>query len=504
MTQRKIRVLLDLNLALRGYSGIPQDTRLLFKTLSLCPEVEVTGLLYPTFQRTKLHRFCSPGASRSDRLANQACFLWGMNEPQPIAGSFPRRVARRLWGETLMRTCHKAQLEPADMKAFHHVLWRTIFSQSLTAEDVPLVRDSKFLFMNVSGETMHRRVVANRPPVEVDTSGYDFVIVQTARPMKISPETRQLVRYHDMIPIMQADTTPFPRDIQWHHNSIRQSAGSFFVCNSEPTRANLVDVYPEYADHSATVPYMLSDAYRPEANPALINSIIRTRRSAATGASQRPLKRTPRYIMAISTLEPRKNFPGLIQAFNSVRFRSAVARSAPNLKLLIVGSPGWKFEPILGAMRELVARGDIIHLESVTSEELRVLYSHAETLVYPSHAEGFGFPPLEAMQCDLPVIASDIPEHRWVLGDAALYCNSYDVDSIADAIERIVASEEAPALRRDLVARGRQRIERYTLERCREQWLDLLQRLHSGQPAATEPALTTTPRVSHGLMDRAA
>jgi glycosyltransferase involved in cell wall biosynthesis len=503
MKQRKIRVLLDLSMALLGYSGIPQDTRLLFKTLSLCPEVDVTGLLYPCAVRVRQHKFRPPKATRADRLANQACFLWGVGEQAGNSGPLPMRVLRRLIAELTVRTRRSAALEPADSAAFHQVLWRMLFAQSLQAEDIPLVRDGKFLFMNVSAEAMHRRMVANRSPVRLDTRDFDFFIVQTARTLRVSPNTKQIVRYHDMIPIMHADTMPRLHDIRWHHNSIQRSLGSYFVCNSEPTRQNLVDVFPELSQRSATIPYMLSDAYRPEVNEATINSIIRTRRSTATGSGpRRPLKRTPRYIMGVSTLEPRKNFQGLIQAFNSVRFRRSVARAVPRLKLLIVGSPGWRFEPILNAMRELVAQGDIIHLESVSSDELRVLYSQAEALVYPSHAEGFGFPPLEAMQCDVPVIASDIPEHRWVLGDAALYCNSYDPNSIADAIERLIASEDSPALVRELVARGRERVERYTLESCRQQWLALLERLQAGQPIAS--TTNQAPLTLHSPMDRAA
>lgn len=504
MTQQKIRVLVDLSLALRGYSGIPQDTRLLFKTLALCPEVEVTGLLYPTFAKLRRHQFVPASAPRCDRIANHAAFLWGLTEGPTMISSRPKRIFRGVWREASSRVTRNVKTELLDADNFRQVLWRTIFHQSLNADDLPLIQNSKFLLMNTSGELMHHRVVAGHSPMRMDTRDYDFLISQTARPMRLSPGTKQIVRYHDMIPVTQSDTTPHTRDIRWHHQSIRQSTGSIFVCNSDPTRDNLIDVYPELRDRSATVPYMLSDAYRHESNPAMVNSIIRTRRSGLTGANPRkPLKRTPRYLMAVSTLEPRKNYLGLIQAFNTVRFRSSVSRSVPNLKLVIVGGAGWKQEPILAAMRELVAKGDIIHLEGLSSDEMRVMYSQAEALVYPSHAEGFGFPPLEAMQCDLPVIASDLPEHRWVLGDAALYCNSYDVNSIADAIERMIASEDSPALQRELIARGRRRIERYTLDRCRQQWLELLQRVHAGQsPLSDEPPATT--RFVRDPMDRAA
>ena len=504
MKQQKIRVLLDLSMAFLGYSGIPQDTRLLFKTLSQCPELEVTGLLYPLNSRMRRHKFASPSSPRSERLANQACFLWGMNQPLMLSATRPLRIAQRLWQEVANRFVRRGQLDQLDDNAFRHVLWRSVFSQSLQAEDLSLVQQGKFMLMNTPSDCMYNRVLANRTPIQLDTRGFDIVLVQTARPLRVSPGTKQIVRYHDMIPVTHADTMPRLRDVRWHHNSILQCKNATFVCNSDPTRDNLIDVYPELRDRSATVPYMLSDAYRPDANPAMVSSIIRTRRSNLTGAGTRKsLKRTPRYIMGVSTLEPRKNYPGLIQAFNAVRFRNSVARAVPNLKLVIVGGSGWKQDPILAAMRELVAKGDIIHLEAVTSEELRVLYSQAEALVYPSHAEGFGFPPLEAMQCNLPVIASDIPEHRWVLGDAALYCISYDVNSIADAIERMIASEDSPALQRELIARGRRRIERYSLARCGEQWLELLQRLHAGQPPLADEAPATT-RFVRDPMERAA
>jgi glycosyltransferase involved in cell wall biosynthesis len=222
--------------------------------------------------------------------------------------------------------------------------------------------------------------------------------------------------------------------------------------------------------------------------------------------ARKPLKGVPRYLLSVSTLEPRKNFVGLIQAFIEAKARAAVARGVPKLKLIVVGGPGWRSEPILAAMRPFVESGDLIHLEQLTAEELRVLYTHAEAFVFPSHAEGFGFPPLEAMQCDVPVIASDVAEHRWVMGDAALYCNSYDPSSIADAIERLVAAETSLALRAELVARGRECVKRYSLARCSREWVDLLYRVKEGSvagDAALAPRGETGER-ERGLMDRAA
>jgi glycosyltransferase involved in cell wall biosynthesis len=233
---------------------------------------------------------------------------------------------------------------------------------------------------------------------------------------------------------------------------------------------------------------MLSDVYSAEPNRTLLHSIMQTRRSPASGPGpSRPLSGEMRYIMTVSTLEPRKNFLGLIQAFNLLKANCA---QGPQPKLVIVGSPGWRYEPILAAMKPLIECGDVIHLERVKSEELRVLYTHADAFVFPSTAEGFGFPPLEAMSCDVPVIASDLPAHRWVLGDAALYCNPIDPASIAAAIQRLLGAEEGPALRKQQIARGRSRVELFTLERCGAQWQDLLARLQSSTHPASTPFLS--------------
>jgi len=504
--KQKLRVLLDLSMGLHGYSGIPQDVRLLYKTLALSPEVEVTGLVYPERTRAPLHRFCGKDASLGERLSNQAVLLWNLanGEPDPIGFSV-KNFAKKVRHMIAALGSSRVTFDRLAIDKFWPTLWRLVFSPTLLADDMHLVQNGEFLLADIYAGMTAKRGMRHFKPFRLDTRGFDFVIVQGSRPFRVSPGTRQIVRYHDMIPVLHPDTRPNTLDIKWHHRAICQSLDAYYVCNSEPTRDDLIEVYPQLRNQSSTIPYMLSDAYRPEPNPTTIRSIIAGRRSEATGAApSEPLKKTPQYVMSVSTLEPRKNFAGLVQAFKLLKHRESVRRVAPKLKLLIVGSPGWKFEPILGAMRDMVASGDLIHLERVTAEELRVLYSHAEAFVFPSHAEGFGFPPLEAMQCDTPVIASNLAEHRWVLGDAAVYCDSYDPGSIADAIQRIVASDESLALRSDLIAKGRKRLERYSLERCSGQWVELMHRLKSGRAPVATMAPPTTSRVERSAMDRAA
>jgi glycosyltransferase involved in cell wall biosynthesis len=486
MIRRKLRVLLDLSMASRGYCGIAQDVRLLYKTLALCPDVEVTGLVYRPQKFVSGHRFRRTSESRSDRVANQAEFLWKLSESGITWPGFrPARLLKQLQVVGSTFAARTASLDPLDTDKFWPTLWRLLFSQTLPPEDIPLVQQGRFLLSDLSDGMIFARTFTRRAPIRLDTTGFDYLIVQGPRAFRTSPGTRQIVRYHDMIPVLEPDTMGNPLVIHWHNRAIRENRSAYFVCNSEPTRDDLTRIHPALADRSTTIPYMLSDVYSAEPNRALLRSIVQTRRSPASGPGPaRPLPADLRYIMTVSTLEPRKNFLGLIQAFNQLQ---ASRSQGSKLKLVIVGSPGWRYQPILQAMRPQVDRGEIVHLERVKSEELRVLYTHAEAFVFPSTAEGFGFPPLEAMSCDVPVIASDLPAHRWVLGDAALYCSPIDPASIAAAIERLVASDEGPSLRNTLIARGRERVARFTLQRCGSQWQELLERLQVAPADASIP-----------------
>src|SRR5262249_26723073 len=97
MPQPKLRVLLDLSMAARGFCGIAPDVRLLYKTLASRPEVEVTGLIYPPRTFGARHRFAPPGAARADRLVNQSSFLWSLAEGRIVWPNFaPFRLVRKV------------------------------------------------------------------------------------------------------------------------------------------------------------------------------------------------------------------------------------------------------------------------------------------------------------------------------------------------------------------------------------------------------------------------
>lgn len=170
-------------------------------------------------------------------------------------------------------------------------------------------------------------------------------------------------------------------------------------------------------------------------------------------ARGRHLAGRARYIVAIGTIEPRKDYPALVRAFD------LLAADDPDIGLVVVGQAGWDN----GAFEAEVARaraGDRIRVTGFVDEvDRNDLLAGAGTLAYPSRYEGFGFPPLEAMAAGIPVVATDAGSLPEVLGDAASLVAVGAVDELAAAIRRVLDDEVWAA---ELIARGRRRVLRYS------------------------------------------
>jgi glycosyltransferase involved in cell wall biosynthesis len=178
-----------------------------------------------------------------------------------------------------------------------------------------------------------------------------------------------------------------------------------------------------------------------------------------------------RFILGMSTLEPRKNFTGLIAAFNQLAGRALPG--AP-LHLVIAGGKGWLYEPILAAADASPLRERVHFAGFVADADLPGLYSLAELFVFPSHYEGFGIPVLEAMACGTPVVCADNSSLPEVAGDAALLVNATDIDGLAGAMNQVL---NEPALRARLVERGFRQAARFSWEDAARRLLEVYDRL---------------------------
>ena len=162
------------------------------------------------------------------------------------------------------------------------------------------------------------------------------------------------------------------------------------------------------------------------------------------------------FILAVGTIEPRKNYEALIRAF------AEASRQPDGPRLLVfAGRRGWDSDSILNAGSRFQAAGKIRFLGYVPDDKLAVLYQAATALAMPSHYEGFGVPLVEAMASGTPVIAStggSLPE---IAGDAALLVAPEDIDGLKDALLQISGDAD---LRARLIAHGRARSQLFTWE----------------------------------------
>lgn len=176
----------------------------------------------------------------------------------------------------------------------------------------------------------------------------------------------------------------------------------------------------------------------------------------AYGVNVLPPERIPAgegrpYVLGLGTAEPRKNFPGLVRAFDRVAEHNA------EVELCIAGPPGWGEEQLSAAISSARHR-DRIHRTGWVADP-RGLLAGAAVLAFPSLYEGFGFPPLEAMAIGVPVVATSAGSLPEVVGDAAAVVPPGDVEALADAISAVLENDR---YRRRLIAAGRIRAGRYT------------------------------------------
>jgi glycosyltransferase involved in cell wall biosynthesis len=159
-----------------------------------------------------------------------------------------------------------------------------------------------------------------------------------------------------------------------------------------------------------------------------------------------------RLILATGTIEPRKDYPTLLRAFD------LLAADDPDVILVIAGHRGWGAEEFDGTLGNLNHRDRVRVLGWVDNTDRAWLYGHASVFTYPSRYEGFGLPPLEAMRVGVPTVVTNVAAVREVVGDAALAVPIGDAEGFADAVSAILRDK---GVRERLRSEGFKRVARY-------------------------------------------
>ncbi|CAN5836709.1 glycosyltransferase family 1 protein [soil metagenome] len=173
-----------------------------------------------------------------------------------------------------------------------------------------------------------------------------------------------------------------------------------------------------------------------------------------------------RYVLAVSSRNPNKNFAAVLATVQALR--------GMGVELVIAGGSNPR---VFGSGAEISGGSKVTEVGYVSDSELRSLYEHAAAFVFPSRYEGFGLPPLEAMSLGCPVIASDIPVLREICGNAALFFDPEDSGMLAATLCRLLSDPETAE---KLRAEGRRRAQRFTWTACAREIFSVVESVPRG------------------------
>jgi len=280
----------------------------------------------------------------------------------------------------------------------------------------------------------------------LDTGQFELYFSPAFYCIQRRSNVRQIVALHDLAVFDQPEN--FPKKFGFYlRNMIKSTCknADSIITSSYFIADRIKDRFPKTKDKVIVIPYGVSDVYLDDCQN--IKSQVK-----------QELCVPDRFILSISTIEPRKNLLVLLDAYSIYR-----RRVDQPLPLLLVGKDGYKAEVV----KKRACKSDlgffVRFLDYIPDKAVAHLYRMAEFMVYPSVYEGFGFPVLEAMACGCPVLASNKASIPEVAGDAAMLVDPSDPVKIAEGMVDLTNDQ---GKRSDLSQMGRIRAEKFTWDKA--------------------------------------
>jgi glycosyltransferase involved in cell wall biosynthesis len=268
------------------------------------------------------------------------------------------------------------------------------------------------------------------------------------------PDALNVVTIYDLTALLFPEHhTPGTRELQARKWRFAREKADVVIAISEATKRDIVAHLGIPSHRIHVVCGGAGPAFRPIESRQVLEQALA------------PLQLAPgEYILYVGTIEPRKNLARLVEAYHRA------CKLAPAPKLVLAGARGWKFEGVFERVETLGLKDAVIFLGQVPADILPALYNGAVAFAYPSLYEGFGLPPLEAMACGVPVIASDTSSLPEVVGDAGVLVDPNDTDALADALAALLNDDEKRA---ELSARGLARARAFSWEQAARKTLEV-------------------------------
>lgn len=273
-------------------------------------------------------------------------------------------------------------------------------------------------------------------------------------PSILPSSIKTIITVHDLVAFLHPNTHQKKATIIEKlllRRALRRAA--HVVTVSENTRTDLLQRFHYDPKKISTVICAASEEFKPIAPENLRNFMTQT-------------NLPEKFFLAVGTLEPRKNYLNLITAFKNI------SDHYPDFHLIIVGKNGWQYEKIHAAIKENYLNKKVHLLGYLSNKSLVNLYSLAKALVFPSFYEGFGLPPLEALQCGCPVIASHTSSIPEVVGESALLINPENPTQITEAMLKIIKD---PGLTLRLRQKGLKQAGKFSWEKSAKKLLKIFE-----------------------------
>lgn len=287
----------------------------------------------------------------------------------------------------------------------------------------------------------------------------DLFFIPNMQFLSLSNQCKKVITVHDLS--FERYPEFFSLKRKWWHKAINPQKliqeSNKIITDSQNTKQDLIELY-------GINPEKVKVVYLGVGESGI--------RSQESGTKEIKIKYDlpDKFVLYLGTLEPRKNIIGLIKAFEKLITRYGLR--VTGYALVIAGAPGWNYRDIYRAAKNSKVSNKIKFIGHVDPEDKPALYNAASVFVYPSFYEGFGFPPLEAMASETPVVTSFNSSLGEVCGDSALLVDPYNTSEIAEAIHQILVDEN---LSQQLVERGREQVKKFSWQKTAEETLKILQ-----------------------------
>ena len=284
---------------------------------------------------------------------------------------------------------------------------------------------------------------------------------------------RSVVTCHDLIPLLISRGVldiPMPSHVGWSFffRMRLMKRAAYIISDSESTRRDILEYLEIDPERVVTIPIGVSQAFH----------VAGDRERSIQLRSRLGIPQDAKVVLTVSGNLRYKNIPSILRAMDILARQRGI-----NVRFLRAGGDFSRQEKQL--IKEL-GLGDCVQYAGspATDEDLAHLYRLADVFAFPSLYEGFGWPPLEAMRCGTPVVASNAGSLPEVLGGAALLVDPKDSLGLADALETLMQN---PSLHAEMAARGLKRAGQYTWDRTAEQTRDVYQRVmkECGRPSVS-------------------